>query len=61
MAARKNPNTQAVDRVLDEYRAIKKRGKRVRKPLFPDTGGENPLAKLYRDNRINPDLFRTQS
>ena len=30
MAGRKNPNAQAIDAVLDEYRSIRKRGRRVK-------------------------------
>jgi hypothetical protein len=31
MAGRKNPNELAIDAVLDEFRSIKKRGRRVKR------------------------------
>jgi len=60
MAGRKNPNELAIDAVLDEFRSIKKRGRKTRKPIFSSRDkGNNPINQWYSENRINPNLFRT--
>jgi hypothetical protein len=41
MAGRKNPNELAIDAVLDEYRGIKKRSRRVKhRPAAASTRGQ---------------------
>jgi len=41
MAERKNPNELAIDAVLDEFRSIKKRGRRVKRlPAAAATRGQ---------------------
>ena len=41
MAERKNPNTLAIDAVLDEYRSIRKRSRRVKhSPAAASTRGQ---------------------
>jgi|TARA_R100001530_G_scaffold19690_2_gene16549 hypothetical protein len=53
-----NANAQAMNAVLDEFRAIKKRGKKTKKPLFMGPRNANPIVKWYADHNLNPDLFR---
>ena len=60
MAGRKNPSAQAIDAVLDEFRSIKKRGRKTRKPIFSSRDkGNNPINRWYSEKLINRNLFRT--
>jgi len=51
MAGRKNPSAQAIDAVLDEYRAIRKRGKRVRHHSAASST-RDPVRQWFKDRGI---------
>ena len=67
MAERKNPNTLAIDAVLDEYRGIKKRSrsgaqesrrKKAMRPISPKAPELNPIMQRWKQLGIDPADFR---
>ena len=67
MAARENPNTQAINSILDEYRGIRKRSRRdsqnarrrnAKRPISSSIPSLNPILSHYKELGIDPSDFR---
>jgi len=67
MAERKNPNAQAVEAVLDEYRSIRKRSRsgaqearrrRRKRSISSQVPILNPIMKQWKQLGIDPADFR---